>query len=178
MSTTRIQPALGNTVRDVTTGFTGTATQLVEMMSGTVQLAVQPKMDAGKAFMEANDGAPPALSIDIHQLDVVDAGIADRVITPVASLITLGNEVEDIVTGFIGTAISRNTFLNGCVYYNVMPRQTKKQREEGTMPESTFLPVQRLKLLAPALAAQVAQTMTTPAAKRPGGPTTRAQRAN
>lgn len=49
--------------------------------------------------------------------------------------ITLGDYVKDVVTGFVGTAISEHYYLYGCRRITVQPRVDK----EGKVPEcATF----------------------------------------
>ena len=173
---TRKIPKLGNIVRDITTGFTGTAVQFVEMLSGSVQLVVQPQLPEGATNTGDTQAIPAALSIDLPQLDFVADGIADRVVKPAEQTIVLGNEVEDIVTGLVGITVQRTAFINGCVYYNVQPKQTAKQKEEGTFSDTGFVASQRLEVRGGGVAAKMAPAIAAPAATRPGGPTTRAQR--
>jgi hypothetical protein len=169
-------PKLGNIVRDITTGFTGMATQYVEMSSGTVQLAVQPQLPDGATNTGDALAIPAALSIDLPQLDFVADGAADRVLPAAPQTIALGNEVEDMVSGLRGIVVTRTTFINGCVYYNVQPKQTAKQKEEGTFTDSAFLPSQRLEIKGDGIARKIAPATAAPVSERPGGPTTRAQR--
>lgn len=176
--TKRKEPQLGNVVRDVTTGVTGIATQYSEMLSGTVQMAVQPLLPEKTKCAGPADPAFPALNVDVGLLDFVSDGIADRVQPATADHIDLGNVVEDKVTRLVGTAITRTTFINGCVYYHVLPQQTAKQREEGKEPESSFVAVQRLRVHNEGLAAEMAENLAAPPATRPGGPSTRAPRAS
>src|SRR5437762_608731 len=144
---TRQIPKLGNIVRDITTNFTGIATQLIEMSFGTVQFAVQPQLPEGATNTGDALAIPAALSIDLAQLDYVADGIVDRVTPAAPQTIALGNEAEDMVSGLRGIVITRSTFINGCVYYNVQPKQTAKQKEEGTFTDSAFLPSQRLEVI-------------------------------
>jgi hypothetical protein len=169
-------PQLGNIVRDIATGFTGMATQYIEMLSGSVQLAVQPQLPEGTTNTGDSLAIPTALSIDLPQLDFVADGAADRVTPAAPQTIELGNEVEDVVTGLVGITVQRSTFINGCVYYNVQPKQTAKQKEEGTFSDTGFVAAQRLEVVGPGVAARMAPVIAAPAEKRPGGPTTRAQR--
>lgn len=169
-------PVLGNYVRDATTGFTGIATQFIEMLSGNVQLAVQPQLPEGTTHV-ADSAIPPALSIDLVQLDYVSVGIADRATPPTPQTIRLGEEVEDMVSGLVGIVVARTSFINGCVYYTVQPKQTAKQKEEGTFTGDAFLPSQRLKIMGNGIAEEVAPATAAPAERRPGGPTTLARRA-
>lgn len=59
---------LGNTVRDVVTGFTGIATARVEYLNGCVQFCLSPKAVDNKVV----DG----VYIDHQRLEVVDQGVA------------------------------------------------------------------------------------------------------
>lgn len=59
---------LGNTVRDIVSGFQGIATADVKYLNGCRQLCVKPKTEDGKM--------PEAHYIDINQLQYVDNGVA------------------------------------------------------------------------------------------------------
>jgi hypothetical protein len=164
---------VGATVRDAMTGFTGTAMSRVELMGGNVQFAVQPKLAA-----DAKPGEfPDAVNIDHHLLDFVDAGLSPRATEPPPVTVELGDKVYDIVTGLEGIAVSRITFLNGCIYYNVQQQkmQDKQTGIEGA-PEPMFLSQARLGVVKPAAAAVQVPKATT-AGRVPGGPSTCAQRA-
>ena len=172
----RTIPKLGHLVRDITSGFTGIAIQQVEMISGTVQLGVQPQLEDGKTTTGTPEGIPAALSIDLAQLDYVGPGIADRVTPAGPEKIALGNTVEDMASGLVGCAVSRSTFINGCVYYHVQPRQTEKQKKEGTFTDHAFIASPRLQVIDQGIAPKMAHTQTEPVTRRPGGPTTKAMR--
>ena len=55
----------------------------------------------------------------------------------------LEDVVEDIYTGFKGTAVSRMEFLNGCIQIEVVPRMVKDKK----MPDGTFIDIQSLKIV-------------------------------
>jgi len=57
--------------------------------------------------------------------------------------ILLEDAVEDIYTGFKGTAVSRMEFLNGCIQIEVISRMGKDKK----MPEGTFIDIQSLKIV-------------------------------
>lgn len=57
--------------------------------------------------------------------------------------ILLEDIVEDIHTGFKGTATSIMEFLNGCIQIEVVPRVGKDKK----MPEGTFIDIQSLKVI-------------------------------
>lgn len=42
--------------------------------------------------------------------------------------IQLGDKVRCKVTGFVGVAISKTEFLNGCIQYDVVPKVTKDNK--------------------------------------------------
>ena len=46
-------------------------------------------------------------------------------------MINLGDEVKDTVSGFVGQAISRHKYLQGCDRIGVQP----KVKKDGTLPE-------------------------------------------
>ena len=49
-------------------------------------------------------------------------------------MITLGQKVKDLVSGFTGVAYGRSTFLNGCNRIGVQPQI----REDGTLPQDQW----------------------------------------
>ena len=57
--------------------------------------------------------------------------------------ILLEDVVEDIHTGFKGTATSKMEFLNGCIQIEVVPRVGK----DNKMIESIFIDIQSLKVV-------------------------------
>lgn len=164
---------LGAKVRCMISGYTGIATQQVELLSGTVQLAVQPPLDPNAG---TNGQYPEGANIDIQQLEYVEDGLLDRVVPAQATDIALGNEVEDTVTGFKGMTVSKHTFLNGCVYFHVQPKQTKEQREKGTIPLTEFFSAGRLKIVGKGVAPAARKELEKPVSTRTGGPTTRMSR--
>ncbi len=60
--------ALGTTVRDRVTGFTGLAVAKVEYLNGCVQICVKAPLDKDGKMVDGE-------YIDISQLEVVDEGI-------------------------------------------------------------------------------------------------------
>jgi hypothetical protein len=164
---------LGITVRDLISGFTGIAASKVELMNGNVQFAVQPKLTS-----EAKPGEfPDAMNIDFHTLELVDAGLADRVTAPGPTTIQLGDKVRDTVTLQEGIAVNRITFMNGCIYYNVQGA-AEKDKQTGLMvaPERLFVMQSCLESVKPAVVVTPAPKPST-GGRVPGGPATRAQRA-
>lgn len=165
---------LGCKVKCVITGFTGIAFQGVELMSGSVQYAVQPPLPTLKVPLPG--AIPDAINIDAQLLEFVDIGVSDRVTLAEPTAISLGNEVEDLATGVKGTAITKHTFINGCVYFHILPKQSKEQKEKGIIPDSEFVDCKRLKKISDGLAKKAAVTLSKPLTERTGGPMTRASR--
>ena len=152
--------SLGNIIRDITTGMTGTCTSRTDFMTGNVQYTIQPTITKGAS------AAPEGLSCDELQLDYVSAGAADRV-TPAPDNIgiTLGHTVTDIVSGFTGIATKKITFMNGCVYYVVVAKMSKN----GTVKEA-FCEYQHLTAVD---AGVVHKLMPKPKTAYTGGPNTK-----
>ena len=168
-------PVLGNTVRCAITGYTGVANQQVELLGGTVQFSVQPKVGAEKDSAAYPDG----MNIDAHMLDFVDEGVAARV-TPVTETVdvALGEKVEDRVTGFVGIATAKHTFANGCVYFSVTPQMSKDDKEKGTAPNTSFFAHGRLKKVNSGVTAAIVIPPVASNGKVPGGPATKMRRAS
>jgi hypothetical protein len=58
-------------------------------------------------------------------------------------MITLGQKVRDIVTGFTGIAIARVEYLNGCVQFCVKPPVDK----DGKMESGEYIDDSQLELV-------------------------------
>lgn len=105
---------LGMTLKDPTTSLVGIAIYKAELISGTVQFAIQPQGD-GKSL-------PDGRFIDDFLLEFVDDGVsksAPAIDTDVK--IGLGWEIQDTITGFRGIAVEKTTYLNGCVHFTIQP---------------------------------------------------------
>jgi hypothetical protein len=105
---------LGSRLRDRLSGFTGIACTYTEFFNGTQQYGLQPPC--------GTDGKLPETQFfDAPQLELVEAASSDLRIEPNPEFMVtpLGVQVNDTVTGFVGTAMRRTVFLNGCVYYHV-----------------------------------------------------------
>lgn len=114
-----MEPRLGQTLRDVVTGFTGIASIRVEMLNGNVQFSLYPQTADSAKY-------PEGMSVDANLCEVVDDRLVHKVVEPDKDLpfIPLGKPVRDVLTGFVGTPIRRNIYLSGCVYYSVEGRTT------------------------------------------------------
>lgn len=129
---------LGQVVQDLTTGFKGIATSRSELFNGNVQFGVQPRVKDGAEEIQS------AFQLDHHLLEVLDSGISTRRSDPAHTDIRVGDQVEDTVTGVTGTATTKTTFLNGCVYFEVQPR---KGRLASAAPGVSFIPHSRLRVV-------------------------------
>ena len=107
--------------------------------------------------------------IDIQSLEVVDAGISERATQPRAHSLKTGDKVVDQITGHEGVVTDLITFINGCVFANVVPRKSGNALLTDGAPAGSMLPVERLKY--------VGKGLTIPATDKPtGGPSARAVR--
>lgn len=155
---------LGQTVRDLTSGFNGIAISRLDQMNGNVRYAIQPAQKEGEVSM------PEAMYVDHHLLEVVDDGISAKVIAPVVlppALQVLGIEVMDDVTEFQGIATQKSTYMNGCVSFEVL---SKDQKKRGC--ESQWVDYARLTVLSPGVSSKAVE----PSDEAPGGPAMRVQR--
>jgi len=60
--------------------------------------------------------------------------------------IKLGDQVQDLVSGYKGIAVMRTKFLNGCVQYTVVGKVkegTKPQEEEVSVDEASLKVLKR-----------------------------------
>ena len=59
--------------------------------------------------------------------------------------IKLGSKVRDKVTGFIGIAVARTEFLNGCIQYSVQPKAGK----DNKVPEEIGVDIGSIEVVEP-----------------------------
>lgn len=104
-------------------------------------------------------------------LEFVDEGIGDKVSEPEASEIEVGMIVEDTASGFKGMVTSKVTHLNGCVYFDVVPKYNDKKLLEG-VPPASYLSASRLKIVSRSADPDVPSTKTE-TFKATGGPSSR-----
>lgn len=107
---------LGQVLKDKVSGFKGIATNRTEFMTGNVQFQLQSKGGLLSRFSVGQLG-----TFDQHQLGFVKHGDVVSIESVRDTGIVLGAKVKDIVSGIIGIATQKVTFLNGCVYYTVVP---------------------------------------------------------
>lgn len=157
---------LGSTVRDAITGFTGIATQRCDHLNGNVQYALQPKGNEDGAY-------PEAIFLDYHTLDVVDEGVSDRASPLAETDIVLGQEVRDRASGFTGIATMKNSYLNGCVHFGVLP-EVREQALLNENPVPSWIDHNRLEVVSDGLIADKPKTADSDLP--PGGPAMKAPR--
>jgi len=165
MASKKLELGLGMEVIDVTTGFRGIATSKVEQLNGNTQYGVQPA-----CVPDESGRYPDCIAIDQHVLDVVGKGQSDRVTEVTATTdVIIGNTVEDIVTGMIGTAIEKITYMNGCVAFFVIGKVDPK-KPETTNALVSQLPIQRVKKVNDGIAKTITPPIKAASGKPPGGP--------
>lgn len=156
---------IGCTARDIVTGFVGTVARRQELLNGNVQYCLQPKCSD-------NGSLPDALSFDYQTVEYVDDGVSHMRVIPGETSIKLGMKVRDKASGFEGVATMKTTFLNGCIYFDVVPR-IKDGQLLNEVPNPSFLSQERLEpveLPVPEKPLAVPRTGT-------GGPINKPQRA-
>ncbi|KKM13316.1 hypothetical protein LCGC14_1717390 [marine sediment metagenome] len=77
--------------------------------------------------------------------------------------IELGDKVKDTITGFIGIAVARIEFINGCIQYQVAPKVIKG----GKFPEDVYIDKGSLIVLVPK---NKPKKVKKPKRRPPGGP--------
>jgi hypothetical protein len=158
---------LGQTVRDVTSGFTGIAIQTLEWMNGNIQIAIQPKQKEGDVTY------PEAMFLDHHLVEVIDAGVSERVTEPAECVIELGQKVQDKASLFTGIATKKATYMNGCISFGVKP-QVREGALTNDNPYESWIDHTLLRVVGEGLLKdkpKVATSATT--GKAPGGPASR-----
>ena len=156
---------LGSIIVDLQSGYEGTATARVELFSGNVQYTVTPSVKKGC------EKFPEQVNFDAATVKVKGKGISALAQEPQPTGIAIGDEVECILSGFKGIASMKSTFMNGCVYFDVL-RPEGKGKKDGAA-ESMFISSTRLKLVKAKKVTPIKASI-----KAPGGPSTRAMRAN
>jgi hypothetical protein len=138
---------LGNIVEDEVTGLTGTASQILEHMNGTRQIAIQPKGD-GRTI-------PETVFVDDYLVNYVKDGVADRVPAIDKTSFVMGQEVREMASGQVGTITSRVVYLNGCVHFGITTKST-----ENKAPDMFYVDHKRLELVSEGIKDKVKTTDT------------------
>jgi len=152
---------LGNKVEDVITGIVGFVTSIIERHNGMLRYGIQPVSEDKTKVLDAYD-------IDAVGVVFVADGIMGRVIPSRGIHFELGSVLKDNVSGFEGMAMARNTFINGCVHYCLVPTTLDK---DGKLRDSHWLPDDQLKLIKKPATAPVKASKEVP-----GGPATKSVR--
>ena len=155
---------LGEEVKCIVTGMTGTVTQRVEKFNGSIQFAVQGRSEDGRTVTDA-------MILDHQYLEVTGDGVKHKAVTPVATSIQLGQRVRDKASDFTGMAMEKSIFLNGCVYFWVIPKS--QQNKEGVAPVGTYISAERLEVVDQGLLSSAQK----PSVTKPGGPSRRVRSA-
>lgn len=159
---------LGKTVRDLTSGFTGIAIQILEQLNGNIQVAIQPQMKEGTTY-------PEAMFIDHHLLEEMDGDrpdLSDRVTEPAECNIKLGERVADLASGFEGIATSKATYMNGCISFSVVPK-VKEGQLINSAPDVSWIDHTRLRVVDDGIKNIIKKQEPSSNGKAPGGPAMR-----
>lgn len=127
---------LGNTAKDVITGFEGIVTGYAVFHNNCDRLGLQPReLD--------KDGKPRERCwFDVTQLELVSNEVVGYV-APVKHSFKMLDEVVDPITGHKGIITSFTTWLSGCVRAGVQDKGAK----DGKPYEDFTVPVQQLELV-------------------------------
>lgn len=125
---------LGDTVRDVVTGFEGTTVAVAKYMYGCIQYKVQPKCKEGN-YTKAE-------WLDEPQLEVIQEGSTTK---ELEFEFDFGDEVTDIVTGFKGKVVCKINYLYDGIRYEVQPECDKNEFKDGKwIPEGRLEVVNKI----------------------------------
>lgn len=154
---------LGSTVRDVVSGFTGIAIQRLDQLNGNVQIAIQPQM------AEGSTAYPEAMFIDHHMIDVIDEGVSDRTTEAPCVSVLVGQQVKDRVSGLIGIATQKATYMNGCVSFQVVAKLERTDLGQ-IAPPSEWIDFTRLEVISNGVREIACATPPASNGKRPAAP--------
>lgn len=160
---------LGYKVVDVITGFTGIATQIVEQLNGNVQCTIQPRVND-----ENSTSYPDAIGLDIHTIKVVEDAISEHFKEPEFLVdVKLGQCVRDMATKFEGIATDRAIYLNGCVFYHVIPK-FRDTSILGDNPSGSWISQNRIEVVDDGILKKAkVPAPSSDGSPAPGGPFTR-----
>lgn len=154
---------LGQTMKDLTTGFTGIAINRITFLNGTVQYNLQPQSKEGTY--------PDAISIDENLLEVIGEGVSAKA-TPSTfeSPIKLGNRAKCMINGLEGIITLKSDYLNGCTQFQMEHKGVGK--DAGNDMYSWFDQC-RLELVNEGVAQKIVKPAKAANGKQPGGPVMR-----
>lgn len=118
------------------TGFRGIVTGETKCLQGMTRFDVQPGLDKKGKMGEC-------WTIDATSLKVLVKGKIKALPPIKVNDVELGNEVEDILSGFRGVVIAESLAINGCTRVVVQPKIDK----EGKLPKAEAFDVGRLKTI-------------------------------
>lgn len=153
--------ALGYRAKDKVTGLEGLIVCKTENYGSATRWSLQLSK-----IGENDKEYPHCYDIDQVQLELT-SGV--RVIDPVLpdptsnTVVSLGEEAEDTITGFKGIVTSKCTFLNGCIFYRLETKPTKEKMNEVV---AQAFPAIRIRRLGRGVVSRAPQTAKT------GGPVT------
>lgn len=131
---------LGDEGYDVVSGVTGVAILKSVSLDGNVRFALQPRVPSPAAPL------PDSWYVDHHSIRVIARGVLAAV--PPKFLDDLrGALVKDTITRFKGTVTGMSYHLNGCVYVNVTPKMSKKDKKNNTPPTLHSFPAGQVKVV-------------------------------
>jgi hypothetical protein len=157
--------SLGCFATDVSTGVVGMITGKVHQLNGNVRWVMQPQSDDKKTL-------PDAFYIDYHFVQYKDKGVSDKATppNPNATILQLGSEVRDKVTGMQGVLMAWSLHMNGCIFYEIHERRLPKFEGDKITHLLTSETVE------PLIGSKSVLETPKETTRPPGGPTTRAKR--
>lgn len=165
-----IDLAMGLEVRDLMSGVKGYISQKVELLSGSVQYAIQPVDKKGEALMDS-------FLVDWQLIEVLGPGLSERITSEIMKTdIKLGNEVKDIITGDLGIAAEKVIFTNGCISFFIVWNKPEGKKKENAIidlgqRQDGMLSAARLSLVDEGVAAEINKMR---GEEKTGGPSRRA----
>lgn len=144
---------LGQTVREQTSGITGTLTSVTMTENGMLRFCIQPPSD--------NNAFKDGILVDEVVMKRIDGGYADSLPPLEDAPYGIYQKVRDKISGYVGRVVNITWFSNGCLHYDVVAEGLHPKN--GT-PVSHYFTVDRLEPV-------VEETKTVAAPEKPkGGP--------
>jgi hypothetical protein len=131
--------SIGDKVKDMVTGYEGIVVSESQWMNRCIRYGVQGRCEEGKNPSEV-------LHLDEHQVMLITEGEVDFDLEENNNpqRVELGDEVEDLVTGFRGITVSSSRWINNQKRFGV---QGMPEQEGKVPPESVFLDDCQIKVL-------------------------------
>lgn len=130
---------VGDTVRDVVTGFTGIVKAIVRWHHACNRIIVQPRdlEDKKSNYVQATH------TFDEPEIEITQKKTITLSVTPETTDLKIGDLVKDTFTAFQGKISGFAEYLNGCLRVAVQPYDLK----EGKTIEEEWFPASQLKLI-------------------------------